>query len=310
MEDKYKIFINFDFENNDAWKKYLSSFDLQPNNNQLLRLKKVFYKKNIENDFNVDYVFNSSTSTSNTNTTNATNATNTNASTNNTNANSSNSSTTNNSQPTMQDKTVYIYIFETLLLFYFIIKCIISSDSPILIASLSFLLRILRLNWPIELSKVYLSKIIPQDIFSYLLYSLIIHFSSNYKVFILLIPCIITSLLYMSGFQRRYPTYIPQFLSKYIIKLRDYQDRLVKTRNITEILILPISILGIFLGFNSFFLPLIYYQFIKMRVSVDPKLLAGINEIKNYLLSLQRPGNSFINTVITKLSNACDLLKQ
>ncbi len=296
MEERYRKFISFNFNDNSEWNTYLNSLDPKPQTSQIFNLKKKFYKRKVDSEFDTEYT----PSVNNTNT-------NTNTSTN-TNTNASNSQT--NTSPSSQDKFIYIYMGETFLLLYFLIKCLISSDSPLLIAALSLFARLLRLNWPIKFSKDYLAKIIPQDVFSYLIYAMIVYISSGgNKVYLYLIPTAITSILYISGFQRRHPNHIPAFLSKYIMKIRDYQENLLKIRNVTEIVILPLSVIGIFIGFNNFFLPIIYYQFLKMRVAVDQKLSNGLADFKNSLLLMQSPNGGVLNTILLKLSNACDYLK-
>ena len=56
MEVKYKAFSEFKFEENEAWKGYLKTIYPEPNRVQLSRLKKKWYKREIDKDFDIDFV--------------------------------------------------------------------------------------------------------------------------------------------------------------------------------------------------------------------------------------------------------------
>lgn len=268
MESKYSQFLNYKFEENNEWRNYFNSLPEEQKTNYLNNHKKLFYKNNIDNTFDVNY------------------------------------------NPSKVDMEFYIYIVETIILFYFLICSIFYNTSSLNIILISFILRFLRMNWPIKLNKDYLAKILPQDIFGFIMYCLIINFTTNYKVYIYIISPIITSILYIIGFQRRHNQFFPQILSNYISKIRNHQNKLIQLRSTTEILILPISIFGIIFGFNSFILPIIYFQFLKMRLNLDVKLQNSLNEIKSYLTRIQTSmKNVIITSVISKLILVCDKLR-
>jgi len=216
-----------------------------------------------------------------------------------------------NYNPSKVDIEFYIYICETIILLFFIICSIFYTSSSLSICLISFIIRFLRMNWPLQFNKQYLEKILPQDIFGFIIYCLIINFTTNFKVYIYLISPIITSVLYIIGFQRRHNQYFPQILTNYILKIRNHQDKLLQFRLTKEILILPISIFGIFFGFNSFILPIMYFQFLKMRLNLDLKLQNSLNEIKLYLIRIQSSFNNFlITSIISKLILVCDILRK
>lgn len=322
MDDKYKQFLSFNFDSNEAWKAYYNSIDPKPENpTQLLALKKRFYKRKIDTEFDTAYqppreIFDnlnngSSTGTSSNQQQSSHSYENRSNQQSQNQQNTQNNSNQNaNGNPQNDKMLFYAYIAETSLYLYFLFMCIASSSSPFSYALFAFIIRIARLNWPVQFSKDYLSRLLPQDVFSFLFYALIMLFASN-KVFIYLFPTCITAIIYICGFQRRNSQLIPAIISKYIDKIRSYQDKMVKMRSTLEILILPITVVGIFVGFNSFFLPIGYFQFLKMKLSVDNKLTSSLNEIQVMLNNYANTSsNQIIKTVLSKLVLACDYLKR
>ena len=63
MEEKYKKFKEFDWQNNQEWQLYYSNLYPTPPPNKIERYKKKFYKNKIDNDFDIDYQSTSSQST-------------------------------------------------------------------------------------------------------------------------------------------------------------------------------------------------------------------------------------------------------
>ena len=55
MEDKYKKFLQVDWENNQEWQLYFSNLLPTPPGSKVLYFKKKFYKLKIDNDFDITY---------------------------------------------------------------------------------------------------------------------------------------------------------------------------------------------------------------------------------------------------------------
>lgn len=279
MQEIYNKFLKYDFQNDLNWKTYLNNIHPIPNYNQLAYLKKKYYKKEVDDNFDVNYVPSSYNTTSNQDTSN----------------NKYNQSSYNNNNEHSSDNiqnqprnNLKIYVVETIIHAYYILSCfnIFSNSNPLIFSVYALILRTIRLNWPVKFNKQYLISLMSQDCFGYLIYSLIMYMSCN-KVYVYLIPSLITSCIYILGFHRRNVSYFPNLVTTYFNKFRKYQDYMISIRSYFEILILPISIVGILIGFNSFFLPIMYYQFIKMRINIDIKLKNVLNKIQKILISKQ-----------------------
>lgn len=312
MDIKYRDFLKFNFDTSSAWKAYLSKIDPTPTSLQIQTLKKKFYKREIDKEFDLNYVPSASSYNSSTSESTNTNSNFSNQQSSSSRSNTSSSSTTNStSTNTQNNSNIMFYVAEIFFYLYFLVKLIISSENVFLYSFYGLATRILRMNWPISFSKEYLSRIITQEAFSYLIYSLIMSVSNgDKKVYVYLVPTLMTCIIYISGFQRRNSSQMPAAINKGFDKIRSYQDSCLKIRSTLEITTLPVSVLGIFLGFNSFILPIFYFQFLKMRLSIDSKLSATLNEIKSTITSLANQSQiEFIKKVLLKLVSLSDYLK-
>eukprot|EP00826_Nyctotherus_ovalis_P015270 TRINITY_DN14326_c0_g1_i6.p1 TRINITY_DN14326_c0_g1~~TRINITY_DN14326_c0_g1_i6.p1 ORF type:complete len:283 (+),score=4.99 TRINITY_DN14326_c0_g1_i6:104-952(+) len=56
MEKKYKAFLSYNFENNEKYRQYINSIEPPPAHDKIEFYKKKFYKLNVDNDFNIYYV--------------------------------------------------------------------------------------------------------------------------------------------------------------------------------------------------------------------------------------------------------------
>lgn len=311
MDTKYQEFVKFNFEASPDWKKFLSSIDPPPSGIQIQNLKKKFYKRQIDNNFDLSFVpsaytFNrNEVPNSNPNPSSGQNQSQQNSSSNNSSAQPTSSSGTQSTSNSM------FYVAEIFFYLYFLVKLVISSENVFIYSFYGLATRILRLNWPISFSKEFLSRIITQEAFSYLIYSLIMSISNgDKKVLVFLVPTLMTCIIYISGFQRRNSSQMPAAINKGFDKIRSYQDSCIKIRSVFEIAILPVAVLGIFLGFNSFILPIFYFQFLKMRLSVDNKLSASLNEVKSTINSIaQQTQIEILKTILFKLASLSDYLR-
>lgn len=298
MESRYQRFLQFDFEASSEWKAYISSIDPPPTGQQIFLLKKRFFKRKIDPEFDINYIANSSNNGQ--------------SASDNSRANQNQSAPQSSQNAVRSDLGILVYSAEILVYFYFFIMLFLSNDNVFSYLMYGLAIRNLRLNWPVKFNKEYLANLLSQDCFSYLVYSVIMYFStSDDKVFVYSMHSVITCFVYICGFQRRNSLKFPTKITSIFAKIREYQHFYIKTRNFLELLTLPTSIMGIFLGFNSLFLPFLYYKFLKMRLCVDPKLTSCLDEIKLKLTTrLSLTSNQLITSFLQKLISCCDNLKE
>lgn len=335
MEEKYKEFLNYNFENHPDWKSFLDNIEPKPKGNQLLLVKKKFFKRKVDNEFDTQYSppsqtasnynindsnkfpqntgesegnnrsnYNQNNQNNNNNSRNAEGNQNTytNNTYNNNSANNSSSSTSNSnsssSPSTSIEKTFYYMYFVEVFFYFYFFYAVIFTNSPYSPATYGFVLRIVKLTWPIQMNKNYLSKLLNNETFFFLVYSLMMSFFTNGKLFIYLFPTGISCIIFIFGFYRRNQHLFPSAIESIMAKARSYQDTLIKTRQSSELLILPITALGIFLGFNSLILPIVYFQFLKMKLSIDQNLANNLNGLRNKLISNQASSsNGILKTI-------------
>lgn len=328
MEEKYQQFLKYNFESDVEWKAYLRNLDPPPRDSQLVIFKKKYYKRKIDSDFDISYVpssnvfanlnnncnnethnVNNNSTNSNSNINSNTNNINSGANNNNSNTNNTNSSTSPSFSNNTEKIFYYMYFVEIFFYLYFFYSILFSSN-PFMPAMYGFALRLIKITFPIQLNKQYLQKLIQNDTFYFLIYSLIMSFFSSGKLFIYLVHPAITSIIFIFGFYRRNPQLFPKAIETYINKARSYQDRLIQTRLSIELLTFPITVIGIFFGFNSMLLPAIYYQFLKMKISVDNNLNNALLGLRNVINNKENTSSGIFKTIWGLGIKVCDLVKR
>lgn len=229
---------------------------------------------------------------------------------NNMNNGNNNGQNNNNNQQNQNDNVQkyleYAYYLEVICYLYFFVSAIF-FENPYTPAIYGFFLRILRTTWPINFTKEYLARIIKIESFSFFLYVVLLNFFAKGKVYLLLFPSLISALVYILGFHRRKRDMFPLNISLIVDKIRNHQDYMLNLRSSYEILLLPFTVLGVFLNYNSFIMPVAYYQLLKLKVKTNESISNSLRQYRELLTSYAQ-NNNILGTICTYLLKICDLL--
>lgn len=253
MEEIYKQFLQYDFNNSDEYKEFKDKFPLDQNET-IEDHHKRFYKSHICRDFDVNY---KSPQSSNTN---------------NQNSHSRNCNTHRNNIPTI-NKPPLLEIIDFGILGLSFLTLIVSLSNYLFILIIYF---IYRLSFSVGIPSFnldYLKSIIHQNYFSYLILSLIL-WVTHTKNLLFVVPLIINT-----GF------YLIKGINKYIKS--NICDKIITFNSIIndwglyiEICNLISPIIGLFHGTNRFYFIFIYLQYIKFRYYASEEIRDKINAIR------------------------------
>lgn len=218
------------------------------------------------------------------------------------NQNNQNNQILNNAQKYLE----YAYYFEVICYLYFFVSTLL-FDNPYTPALYGFFLRIIRTTWPIKFDKEYLASLLKIESFSFFLYVLLLNLFAKGKVYLLLFPSLISALIYLLGFHRRKKELFPLNITVWIDKIRNYQDYMLNLRSSYDILLLPFTVIGVFFNFNSFIMPVAYYQLLKLKVKTNESVRGSLIHYKE-LFVLYSNNNNIIGTISHYLIKACDML--
>lgn len=265
MEEIYKQYLQYDFNNSDEYKEFKDKFPLDQNET-IEDHHKRFYKSHICREFDVNYKPPQSS-----------NANNQNSHTRNNNA-QRNSSPTTNKPPLLE-----IIDFGILGLSFLTLPISLSNYLFILIIYFMY-----RLNFSVGVPAFnleYLKSIIHQNYFSYLILGLIL-WVTHTKNILIICPLVINT-----GF------YLIKGINKYIKS--NLCDKIVSSNAIIndwslylEICNLISPIIGLFLGTNRFYFIFIYLQYMKFRYYASEEIRDKINAIRVQLEVIRTNSNN------------------
>uniref|UniRef100_A0A240PKZ2 Uncharacterized protein n=1 Tax=Anopheles epiroticus TaxID=199890 RepID=A0A240PKZ2_9DIPT len=122
---------------------------------------------------------------------------------------------------------------------------------------------------PFQLSRAYLQQTMLEDSFHYLLFSLI--FLYVYPFIIIILPVVLFSVLHSTSYSLTLLDTLGQnswWGARLMISVVEFQTRnILRLAAFGEIIIMPTSVLLVFLGKAGIMTPLVYYQFLVMRYS-------------------------------------------
>ena len=282
MEEIYKNYLQYDFDNSEEFKDFKEKFPLEPNET-IEDHKKRFYKSHICRDFDVNYRPQSSNINNN----------NSNNRRNNTHNNQRNNNLS-NIPPLFEvidfgllglslftlPVSICFYLFE--LMIYFIYRLYFATGMP---------------RFTVE----YLKIIIHNNNFNYLILCFVLFITKTYNI-IIIVPLITYTLLYLI---RGINKYIKNILFDKIISYNTYiKDWCIYF----ELLNLITSFVGIFLGLNKFYFIFVYLQYIKFRYYASEEIRGKINAIRAQLeIMRSNTNNPFLSGlagIIQKIGNA------
>ncbi|GFN82124.1 transmembrane protein 33 [Plakobranchus ocellatus] len=119
----------------------------------------------------------------------------------------------------------------------------------------------------VQLNMDFLRLLFTEDSCHYLMYCII--FLNSYPMTMSLIPCFLFALLHACSFTKTVlnlmgPTSL-MFVRNMITKLEAQQVNILRFIASTEIFLMPATVILVFTGKSSFFLPFLYYRFLSLR---------------------------------------------
>uniref|UniRef100_A0A182YHC1 Uncharacterized protein n=1 Tax=Anopheles stephensi TaxID=30069 RepID=A0A182YHC1_ANOST len=122
---------------------------------------------------------------------------------------------------------------------------------------------------PFKLSRDYLQQTMLEDSFHYLLFSLI--FLYVYPMLAIILPVVLFSVLHSTSYSLTLLDTLGQnswWGARLLISVVEFQTRnILRFAAFCEIIIMPLTVLLVFLGKAGIMTPLVYYQFLVMRYS-------------------------------------------
>ena len=291
MEEKYKKFKEFEWEKSKEWQLYWSNLYPTPPVSKIERYKRKFYKNKIDSDFDIDYKP-SETSNSNTNY--------------NSNSNSNSTFTDSNSgysytyafPPFKPINSVLLKTIETYLLFFFLFSLPFRFYSK-QIAFIAYLIRTLRLNgipkWKVE----YLQGLMGIDSVHVFFYSLVL-FIERFNYYLIL-PVALAAVI--DSCENIKDDKNLNVFKKYFDLVLKNKENLLQERANIEVGIGFLLIVGVFLKLNSFLLPIIYWQLMKVKYFLQPRIKKSFEILNSYVNKFKNSQNcpNLMKIVIEKI---------
>ncbi len=289
MEEKYKKFKEFEWEKSKEWQLYWSNLYPTPPVSKIERYKRKFYKNKIDSDFDIDYKP-SETSNSNTNYNSNSNSTFTDS--------NSGYSYTYAFPPFKPINSVLLKTIETYLLFFFLFSLPFRFYSK-QIAFIAYLIRTLRLNgipkWKVE----YLQGLMGIDSVHVFFYSLVL-FIERFNYYLIL-PVALAAVI--DSCENIKDDKNLNVFKKYFDLVLKNKENLLQERANIEVGIGFLLIVGVFLKLNSFLLPIIYWQLMKVKYFLQPRIKKSFEILNSYVNKFKNSQNcpNLMKIVIEKI---------
>ena len=305
MDEKYKQFLEYNWVDSKEWQLYYSNLFPTPPPSKILRYKKKFYRNKIDSNFDIDYEPPKQEETSQQN----------NAQSQNYNQNYSNQT---NQEAFSNEQTFETYkaaqtlarpinsqplfLIETISLILFIVSLPIRYKTNLL-AIIAFLIRTIRLVGIPQFNMTYLQATLMNDACHTLLFAVqIILERLNYY---LLFPVIISAVIALCENLKKMNIKLP-----YIDLINNKKEEIIQSRSHVEVAIGFVSIIGIFLKLNSFLTPIIYWQMVRVKYTLNPYIKQSFKEINQFANDVKNnekcPG--IVKTIIDKVQWAVDYM--
>ena len=287
MEEKYKKFKEFEWEKSKEWQLYWSNLYPTPPVSKIERYKRKFYKNKIDSDFDIDY---KPSETSNSNTNSNSNSTFTDS--------NSGYSYTYAFPPFKPINSVLLKTIETYLLFFFLFSLPFRFYSK-QIAFIAYLLRTLRLNgipkWKVE----YLQGLMGIDSVHVFFYSLML-FIERFNYYLIL-PVALAAVI--DSCENIKDDKNLNVFKKYFDLVLKNKENLLQERANIEVGIGFLLIVGVFLKLNSFLLPIIYWQLMKVKYFLQPRIKKSFEILNSYVNKFKNSQNcpNLMKIVIEKI---------
>ena len=286
MEEKYKKFKEYDWVNSEEWQAYYRNIFPTPPPSKVLRCKKRFYRNKIDSDFDIDYkpaeeeesntysgYSGSSTSSSSTSTNNNTNTSNQDA------FSTEQTFETYKAAQTLARpiQSSLLQGLETLLLISFLFSLPLRYKTA-LIGILAFLVRTIRIVGTPRFDMTYLQAFILNDACHTLLFT--VQSLSDRTNYYMMLPVAVSAVIALCD-NLRTMNLIVGGVKKYIDLVNNKQEEIIQSRSHIEVAIGFVCVAGIFLKINSLLTPIIYWQLLRVRYTLNPYIKQSFAELNN-----------------------------
>jgi hypothetical protein len=290
MEQKYKKFLEYNWKDSAEWQLYLSNLSEVPPGNKVEHFKKRFYKFKVDHDFDVKWVPQENTTNNNTYQR----------------ANAHQHSFTSQPGPSNPIGGNILAIVEVIVWGIFLITALIQIHT-LKFASLALLIRVIRRIGLPKFSMEYAQMLFLDEHFQQLLY--VVLFMIDRLNFFTIVPVGITAVLNISEFIRTKPA-IFRGLLPYANKIINKRVELALMRANTEVGIGFLLFIGIFMGINSFILPIFYWQYLRFKYIVNNDIKLSFSKLNSYIDNIKNKPNTpgLLKLILTKIQEFASYL--
>ncbi len=306
QKEKYTSFLNYDWNNCEKWKLFFLNIYPTPNStDQILQLRKKFYKRNIDNDFDINLTQNdlfSNVYSNDIKKDNKFKSSNKDKDKDNSNTKNSNENILNAEKPLIQTMlySISAFLWVISMLNYFTSLSYLSINIPILA---SFLRVFIEIGHPFR--KDFLSDILKEDSFHCLLYCLFVLGSDSLN-HVLLFPVVLKSLLYISKFCKNHLK-IMKFI-KWLTNKVLYREAIIISMIAHSYVYIGFMLfLGLLLNINQGYIIIIHWIFLIFmnRHSYDVKKV--FKEIDSAIIKVKNGKHTpkFLSNLYSAILNLC-----
>ena len=229
MDDKYKIFKQYDWNNSKDWQQYYENLYPKPPSSRLEFWKKKYYKLKVDSTFDINYQPQEDNASQNNSFYRSENLNN--------NSNSYNNVPSNNNKFTID-------CIESCSFALFLLSTLPKFDFTLYFALVGLLIKIFKKTGIPQFNMIFLQTLFNENYFQQLVYvGLLLIDRLN---FFSLFPIIITSIISVSIFIRRYLTRYT-YLLNYANSIMNYRNELIRISSRLEIAIGFFLIIGFLL---------------------------------------------------------------
>ena len=286
MEEKYKKFKEYDWVTSEEWQAYYRNIYPTPPPSKILRYKKKFYRNKIDSDFDIDYKSpeeeqsNSYTGYSGSSTSSSSTSSN-----NNTNTSNQESFSTEQTFETYKAaqtltrpiQSSLLQGLETLLLFLFIFSLPLKYKTS-LIGIIAFLVRTIRIVGIPRFEMTYLQAFILNDACHTLLFT--VQSLADRMNYYMILPVAISAIIALCDNLRALNLTFGG-VKKYVDLINNKKEDIIQSKSHIEVAIGFVCVAGIFLKINSFLTPIIYWQLLRVRYTLNPYIKQSFVELNN-----------------------------
>lgn len=295
MEEKYKKFLEYNWENSDEWHSYYINLFPTPPENKIIRYKKKFYRNKIDPDFDIDYkpAFSKEEEQEQ-------------KKSQSTNNNTNKTSSSNSSQKNDYSKTPLLNI-ETILMLLFPFSLPLKYNSKI-ISIIIFLIRSIRLVGIPKFEMAYLHQLLKNESFQVFIYSIEILIEKFN--FFLMVPIIISMTIAFCENIKKYNLNLGTKINQIIDWMNNKKEDILQDKSDIELGMVIFLIVGFMLKINSLIIFIIHIQVLYIKYNFDFRLKRSLNKLNSYVNLFKNSNNCPVicKNIIEKIQNMFEYL--